>query len=173
MATARTRKVEQAVEATTEDFAHQTHAATTEAFEKAQSHMTETTAAFEEGAKVLQAQFGKMQDIFGKVPGFGPSAELFADSRKVVHEGMVELNTEMLTFAQGTLNESFETSKAVVAAGSLQEAVSLQTAFVRKLVEHSLAESRKLYEIATETSREAMKPLSKGFEGAVEKARAA
>lgn len=166
MATARTRKAEQA---TTEDFAHQTHAATSEAFEKAQSHLTETTAAFDEGAKVMQAQFGKMQDMFGKVPGFGPSAEVFADSRKAMHEGMVEFNTEMLTFAQGTLNESFETSKAVVAAGSLQEAVSLQTAFVRKLMEHSLAESRKLYEMATETSREAMKPLSKGFE----KARAA
>lgn len=134
----------------------------------------EAAATFEQSQKVMQEQLSKAQEIFGQ---YGPlsreAAELLAEARKRVHEGVVEFNTEVLSFTQGTVNESFETTKAVVAAGSLQEALSIQSAFVRKLFEQSVEEAKKLTEMAGETNREVFKPVSKGWTEAIEKLRAA
>ncbi|WGF89403.1 phasin family protein [Marinivivus vitaminiproducens] len=157
MATARPRKV-------ADDTAAAVNDAATEATKKTQD-------AIDQASTMFQDSFSRFQDMFGQYKGFAPATpEFLSDTRKAVQEGVIEFNTEVLSFTQGAVNEAFETSKAVLAASSVQEAVNLQSAYLKGFMQSSVEEAKKLSELAATTSQEAFKPLQKGFSEAAAKA---
>lgn len=157
MATARPRKI-----------ADETNAAVNEA---ATDATKKTQEAIDQTSSLFQDSFTKFQEIFGQYKGFTPATpEFLSESRKAVQEGVIEFNTEVLNYAQGALNEAFETSKAVLSASSVQEAISIQSNYVKGFLQSSVDESKKLSELAAATSQEAFKPLQKGLNETAEKA---
>jgi hypothetical protein len=96
----------------------------------------------------------RYQQMFSRLPGFGASgAEGLGETRAIAREQLVEFNTELLSYAQGTLNEAFEASKAVINAAAMQDAVE---------------QARKVSELYAQASREVAKPMSRGIHDAAE-----
>ena len=53
----------------------------------------------------------RFQEMFSRLPGFGThGAEAVGGTRTIAREQLVEFNTELLSYAQGALNEAFKAS---------------------------------------------------------------
>jgi phasin family protein len=68
-----------------------------------------------------------------------------------------------LNTARALLEESVANTKAMLAAKDVQEIASLQAAFAQPALDHALAYSRNVYEIATQTKGEVAKVVETQF----------
>ena len=84
---------------------------------------------------------------------------------------MVEFNTELLSYAQGTLNEAFEAFKAVINAADMQEAMQIQVSYARKAMQDAVEQARKVSELYAQASREVAKPMSRAMHDAAQATR--
>ena len=129
-----------------------------------------TQHAVDEWTRGVQEGLTRYQEMFSQLPGFGPNeAEAIGKTRTIAREQLVEFNTELLSYAQGLLNEAFEASKAVINAANMQEAMQIQVSYVRKAMQEAVEQARKVSELYAKASREVVaKPMSRGMHDAPE-----
>ena len=128
-----------------------------------------TQHAVDEWTRGVQEGLTRYQEMFSRLPGFGVNgAEGLGETRTIAREQLAEFNTELLSYAQGTLNEAFEASKAVINAADMQEAMQVQVSFARKAMQDAVEQARKVSELYARASREVAKPMSRGMHNAAE-----
>ena len=105
------------------------------------------------------------QELFSQMPGFGVNgAEAVGEARMVAREQLVELNTELLSYAQGSLNEAFEAFKAMINAANMQEAMQVQISYTLKTIE----QAKKFCDFYAKANHEVAKPMSRGMHDAAQ-----
>lgn len=126
--------------------------------------------AVDEWTRGVQEGLTRYQEMFSQLPGFGPNeAEAIGKTRTIAREQLVEFNTELLSYAQGSLNEAFEASKAVIKAANMREAMQIQVSYARKAMQEAVEQARKVSELYAKASREVVaKPMSRGMHDAAE-----
>lgn len=123
-----------------------------------------TQHAVDEWTRGVQEGLTRYQEMFSQLPGFGVNgAGAIGESRTIAREQLVEFNTELLSYAQGSLNEAFEASKAVINAANMQEAMQIQVAYARKAMQEAVEQAQKVSDLYAKASREVAKPVSRGM----------
>ena len=79
----------------------------------------------------------------------------------------------IVTLARTNFEESVETARAALKAGSIKTAVELQNELVRATIKRNIDAARELNELTVSTVREAVSPYATKFTEAFEKLRAA
>jgi hypothetical protein len=122
--------------------------------------------AVDEWTRGVKEGLTRYQEMFSQLPGFGVNGAEVGETRSVAREQLVEFNTEMLSYAQGSLNEAFEASKAVINAANMQEAMKIQIAHARKAMQDAGEQAKKLADRYTKASRVVAKAMSDGTNAA-------
>jgi hypothetical protein len=104
----------------------------------------------------------RYQEMFSQLPGFGMNGAEAGETRSVAREQLIEFNTDLLSYAQGSLNDSFEASKAVINAANMQEAMQIQISHARKAMQDAGEQAKKLADRYAKASRAFAKPVSRG-----------
>jgi hypothetical protein len=119
--------------------------------------------AADECARAFQEGMTRYQEMFSQLPGFGGNgAQAAGETRAIAREQLVEFNTELLSYAQGSLNEAFEASKAVINAANMQEAMQIQISYARKAMQEAVEQAKRLSERYAKPSRTLAEPMSGG-----------
>ena len=121
-----------------------------------------TQHVVDEWTRGVKEGLTRYQEMFSQLPGFGANGAEVGQTRSVAREQLIEFNTELLSYAQGSLNNSFEASKAVINAANMQEAMQIQIAHARKAMQDAGEQAKKLADRYAKASRAAAKPMSGG-----------
>ena len=133
-----------------------------------------TQHAVDEWSRGVKEGLTRYQEMFSQMPGFGVNGgEAVGEARTIAREQLVEFNTELLSYAQGSLNEAFEASKAVINAAILQEALQIQVSYTRKAMEEAVEHAKTFSDLYAKASREVAKPMSRGMHDAAEQTKTA
>ena len=125
--------------------------------------------AVDEWTRGVKEGVARYQEMFSQLPGFGVNGgAAVSETRSVAREQLVEFNTELLSYAQGSLNEAFEASKAVINAANMQEAMQIQVAHARKAMQEAGEQAKKVSDLYAKASREVAKPMSRGMHDVAE-----
>jgi hypothetical protein len=125
--------------------------------------------AADEYMRAFQEGMTRYQEMFSKMPGFGGNgAEVIGQTRAIAREQLVEFNTELLSYAQGSLNEAFEASKAVINAANIQEAMQIQISYARKAMQEVAEQAKRLSDRYAKASRALAPSMSGGTHDAAE-----
>ena len=84
-------------------------------------------------------------------------------------KGMEKLTSESTSFSKSAFEETVATAKAATAAKTLQEAIELNSDFVKTSVEKNLGQINKVADIWSETAKDAVEPLTARYTELVEK----
>lgn len=88
-------------------------------------------------------------------------------------KGMQDAGQTVMSHFKQQMNLSVETSKKLAEAGSLEDAMTIQTGFMKSAFENNLKGFSELSELYAETMREAFAPLAKQARKAAKNAKAA
>jgi hypothetical protein len=125
--------------------------------------------AADEYMRAFQEGMTRYQEMFSKMPGFGGNgAEVIGQTRAIAREQLVEFNTELLSYAQGSLNEAFEASKAVINAANIQEAMQIQISYARKAMQEVAEQAKRLSDRYAKARRALAPSMSGGAHDAAE-----
>ena len=98
----------------------------------------------DEWTREVKEGLTRYQEMFSQLPGFGVNGPEVGEHRSVAREQLIEVNTELLSYAQGSLNDLFEASKAVINAANMQEAMQIQISHARKAMQEAGEHAKKL-----------------------------
>jgi hypothetical protein len=73
--------------------------------------------------------------------------------------GWMAVSSEILEFGQARLNRSLAIGKALAQSGSIDEAIDLQSQYVRTVVQDYVAESNKIVDLGTRSLLDSMSGL--------------
>jgi hypothetical protein len=73
--------------------------------------------------------------------------------------GWMAVSSEILEFGQARLNRSLAIGKALAQSGSIDEAIDLQSQYVRTVVQDYVAESNKIVDLGTRSLLDSMSEL--------------
>jgi phasin family protein len=118
-----------------------------------------TQHAVDEWTRGVKEGLTRYQELFSQMPGFGVNGA--EGNRTVTREHLIEFNTELLSYAQGSLNEAFEASKAVINAANMQEAMQIQVSYTRTAMQEAVEQAKKFSDLYAKASREVAKPMSR------------
>jgi phasin family protein len=122
------------------------------------SATAETT--FKTGTDAIKAGFEKAVAGYDSVLGYGKdTAEAYMKSATVAGKGIESLNTEIVSYSKGAIEESIAASKAILGSKSVHEAFELQTDFAKTAFESYVEELTKFNSLVTATAKDAMAPL--------------
>lgn len=83
--------------------------------------------------------------------------------------GMQDIGKQVAASAQGSVEETMATFKALATVKSLKDAIDLQTGLARTTIEKTLAESGKLTDASIKLTEQALAPITARVSLAVEK----
>jgi phasin family protein len=86
--------------------------------------------------------------------------EACIQASQIVAKGLQELGREWTAYVQESLERSAAATKALMAARSFQEVISLQSDWVKASLDKLIAETTKLSEQTVKVTNEAMEPIS-------------
>jgi phasin family protein len=95
--------------------------------------------------------------------------EACIQASQIIAKGMQELGREWTAYMQESLERSAAAAKALMAARSFQEVVSLQSDWVKASLDKLVAETTKLSERTVKVTNEAMEPISARLSVAADK----
>jgi len=87
-------------------------------------------------------------------------------------KGVEKLTAEQSAFTKAAFEETVATAKAATAAKTLQEAIELNSEFVRETVEKNLGQINKVADICAATAKDTVEPLTARYSDLVEKIQA-
>jgi hypothetical protein len=125
-----------------------------------------TQQVVDEWTRGVKEGLSRYQEMFSQLPGFGMNGAEAGETRSVAREQLIEFNTDLLSYAQGSLNDSFEASKAVINAANMQEAMQIQIAHARKAMQDAGEHAKKLADRYAKASRVVAKAMSGGTHAA-------
>ena len=88
-------------------------------------------------------------------------------------KGAEALGAQVMAFSKKSVEDQVAAAKALAGAKSVQEAVELQTAWVKSAMEGYLAEASKMGETVAASVKDSVKPLNERVTATVEKLQAA
>ena len=88
-------------------------------------------------------------------------------------KGAEALGAQVMAFSKKSMEDQVAAAKALAGAKSVQEAVELQTAWVKAAMEGYLAEASKMGEVVAASVKDSVKPLNERVTATVEKMQAA
>ncbi|HRD45764.1 MAG TPA: TIGR01841 family phasin [Caulobacter sp.] len=88
-------------------------------------------------------------------------------------KGAEALGAQVMAFSKKSMEDQVSAAKALAGAKSVQEAVELQTAWVKSAMEGYLAEASKMGETVASSVKDSVKPLNERVTATVEKLQAA
>jgi hypothetical protein len=121
-----------------------------------------TQHTVDEWTRAVKEGLTRYQEMFSQLPGFGANGPEVGDTRAVAREQLIEFNTELLSYAQGSLNASFEASKAVINAANMQDAMQIQISHARKAMQEAVEQAKRLSDRYAKASRAVAKSMSGG-----------
>ncbi len=95
--------------------------------------------------------------------------EAIVKSSQIWATGMQDLSKHMAAAAQSSLDETMSAFKALSGVKSLKDAIELQSALARSLMEKSMAESGKLTDASLKLTEQTMAPITARVTVAVDK----
>jgi phasin family protein len=128
---------------------------------------TAGTAAFKDGVEKSLAALNDYNAHSKK------NLEAVIASVTAATKGAEVLGAETLAYSKKTVEGQVAAAKALAGAKTVQEAVELQTAFVKSSMEAFMAQFSKASEIAAASMKDSMKPLNERVTALVEKAQSA
>lgn len=99
--------------------------------------------------------------------------EASTESTRASVKGMQEVGQAMMAHMKQQMTLSVETGQKLAEAGSLEDALSIQTQFMKSAFENNLSGFNELSEVYTETMRDAFAPLTKQAKKAAKRAKTA
>lgn len=84
-------------------------------------------------------------------------------------KGLETLTSESATFSKAAFEETVATAKAASAAKTLQEAIELNSDFMKTSVEKNLGQINKVADIWASTAKDTVEPLTERYTALVEK----
>lgn len=84
-------------------------------------------------------------------------------------KGVEKITSENTAFAKAAFEESMATAKAAATSKSFQEAIEMNTKFVRESAEKNLGQANKIATLWAETTKETTEPLTAHYGELVEK----
>ncbi len=96
--------------------------------------------------------------------------EALMQAGSVAAKGVEEINAELLTFNKVAFEDGVEAAKAVMSAKTVQEAVDLQTEWVKASFDGYLAQATKVGELAAKATQSMFEPVNARVAAFVEKA---
>jgi len=84
-------------------------------------------------------------------------------------KGMEKLTSESAAFSKSAFEETVATAKAASAAKTLQEAMELNSDFMKTSVEKNLGQINKVADIWASTAKDTVEPLTERYSALVEK----
>ncbi len=138
---------------------------------------TEAADAFEKmtgvGADSFKEGYAKFAEGVSSVADFHKSSiEALMASAGAFAKGVEKLTSENTAFAKASFEETVANAKAASSSKSVQEAIDLNSDFVRKSVEKNLAQVTKVADICVETAKDSFEPLTVRYGELVEKIQA-
>lgn len=97
--------------------------------------------------------------------------EASTESTRASVKGMQEVGQAMMAHMKQQMNLSVETGKKLAEVGSFEDALSIQTNFMKSSFENSLKGFSEVSEVYTETMRDAFAPLAKQAKKAAKRAK--
>lgn len=88
-------------------------------------------------------------------------------------KGAEALGAQVMAFSKKSMEDQVSAAKALAGAKSVQEAVELQTAWVKAAMEGYMAEASKMGETVAASVKDSVKPLNERVTATVEKLQAA
>ncbi len=116
--------------------------------------------------KASAAAFNGYDELAGLGKG---NFDALVQSNNVVAKGIEAIGKEVMAFAQRSVEENMAQARALIGARDLQEFVDLQNDFAKQRLEETLAETARLTELSTKVANEAIEPLQKRVDAAVER----
>ena len=124
---------------------------------------------FTAGTDAIKAGFEKAVAGYDSVLGYGKdTAEAYMKSATVTGKGIETLNSEIVSYSKGAIEDSIAASKAIMGSKSVHEAFELQTSFAKTAFEAYVEELTKFNSLFTATAKDAFAPLQGRYEAWVE-----
>lgn len=116
----------------------------------------------------------KAKDGYSKMKNAAEDAtDILEDSYESSRQGVLEINMKALDVAKVSTDSAFTFFKDMLAVKSVAEAVELQTAFVRRQFDTTVAQSKEMQELVTKITTDASQPAKDAFEKTVKDLKAA
>ena len=121
--------------------------------------------------KAFEGNFEKVTETVSSITELQRgSYEAVVESASVLAKSVETAIAEQGEFAQAAFEEGFEAVKASASAGSPQEALELNSEFVRTSVEKNIGQFTKATEFWLDASKKFYAPISEKYGEAIEKA---
>ena len=117
-------------------------------------------AALKNGTETVKDGFDKAVKGYDQLISFGKdNAEAVIKSATLAGKGLEAINTEVFAYSRLTVEEGVEVTKAVLASKSIQEAIEIQTDYVKTAFETYVTEMNKVRDLALAVAKQAAQPL--------------
>lgn len=121
----------------------------------------------------MQEGYEKTADALRDLADFQKEAfEAVVSSAQVYAKGVEAAASEQTTFVKEAYDDGAEAVKAATSAGSVQEALEIQSDFARTTFERNMSFASKLADHWSSVAQEASEPITKGYGAFVEKIQA-
>jgi phasin family protein len=140
---------------------------TAKAKAQAESIQAAGAKAFREGVDKSVASLSEL-NAHGK-----KNLEAVVASVTAATKGAEALGAQVMAFSKKSMEDQVAAAKALAGAKSVQEAVELQTAWVKAAMEGYMAEASKMGEVVAASVKDSVKPLNERVTATVEKLQAA
>ena len=117
-------------------------------------------AALKNSTEAVKDGFDKAVKGYDQLISFGKdNAEAVIKSATLAGKGLEAVNTEVFAYSRLTVEEGVEVTKAVLASKSIQEALEIQTDYVKTAFETYVTEMNKIRDLALSVAKQAAQPL--------------
>jgi len=132
------------------------------------------TQGYEKAYTTAKTQMDKFSEMafknYDELADFNKDTiEAVVESSNIVAKGVENFGQEIAAYAQTTTEKNIEAAKKMFAAKNVQDAMDLQAAWAKTVMDSFFAESAKLQDMSMKLGNAAAKPLSKQVNVAVEK----
>ena len=132
--------------------------------------MAQAAAGFEKTQARVKEGMEKAMKTAEEFVAFGQgNLEAMMKASQIWTAGMQDIGKQVAATAQGSMEETMATVKALATVKSLKDAIDLQTGFARTTIEKTLAESGKLTDASIKLTEQTLAPITARVSLAVEK----
>jgi phasin family protein len=139
----------------------------TKTLKKIPTRLEDTAATTQAQVQESSAQLFKAYDELSQL-GQG-NLEAVVAANQALAKGAEEISKEIFGIAQTSFENAASVAQAFMGAKTLQDVIELNNAVAKNALEHFLANSAKLSEMAFKVTSEAAQPLKARVDAAIEK----
>ena len=128
---------------------------------KAKNKPAETFGtSFTFGPEAFQAGFEKSSALFDTIQESAKdNAEACIESALTAGQGIQAANEQFLAYSKDAAAKSLETTKAIFASKSINEAIAIQNGFAKSAFEAYVGQIKKVSELYGRTAKDSIEPL--------------